>query len=109
MRNTESERLSEEGDAQVLKRMQMRIMTGRQAPFLRAVVPNKERDFTVRPPEAAGFSLVEVLIALALLLIVFVGIAPLFMRGMVDNVAGKNSSPELWTWIFLPMETLRGR
>jgi type II secretory pathway pseudopilin PulG len=39
-----------------------------------------------------GFSLVEVLFAAALLLIIAVGILPLFTQAMVNNVAGRNST-----------------
>lgn len=40
----------------------------------------------------SGFSLVETLVALAILLIVIVGILPVFMRSMRDNVWGRQLS-----------------
>lgn len=39
-----------------------------------------------------GFSLVEVLIAMGVIVIVMVGLLPLFMRSVVENVEGKEST-----------------
>jgi hypothetical protein len=52
----------------------------RPAPALRAARP--------RPRGAAGFTLVESLIGAALLLLVMIGVLPLFTRAMIDNMAG---------------------
>jgi prepilin-type N-terminal cleavage/methylation domain-containing protein len=40
------------------------------------------------PPDAAGFSLVEVLLALALMALLMVGVLPLFTTSMTNNVQG---------------------
>lgn len=40
----------------------------------------------------SGFSLVETLIAAVLLGVIIVGLVPLFMRSIVDNVSGRESS-----------------
>ena len=42
--------------------------------------------------QAAGFSLVEVLIAAALLLVVTVGILPMFTRSITNNIQGKQAT-----------------
>ena len=44
------------------------------------------------PRDDAGFSLVEVLIAAALLLIVSVGILPMFTRSITNNLQGKQAT-----------------
>lgn len=45
-----------------------------------------------RRRRAAGFSLVEVMIAAALLLMIAVGVLPLFARSMMNNVTGSDAS-----------------
>lgn len=45
-----------------------------------------------RPAAEAGFSLVEVLIAAVLLLVVILGLLPLFAASMANNVAGREYS-----------------
>ncbi len=55
----------------------------------------KERDFTMSPRAhraVAGFSLVEVLLASALLLVVVVSIMPLFSRALQSNAIGGQAS-----------------
>ena len=42
------------------------------------------------PGRARGFTLVEVLIAAAILLVVALGILPLFMRSIVSNMEGSD-------------------
>jgi type II secretory pathway pseudopilin PulG len=44
------------------------------------------------PPAAGGYSLVEVLIAAALLLFIAIGVIPLFTRSIINNVAGADST-----------------
>ncbi len=48
--------------------------------------PRRRADHTHRP--ARGFTLIEVLIAAALLLGIALGVVPLFIRGIVSNVEG---------------------
>jgi type II secretory pathway pseudopilin PulG len=45
-----------------------------------------------RRAAAAGFSVVEALIAAAILLIIAIGVLPLFTRAIMDNQAGNDSS-----------------
>ncbi len=45
-----------------------------------------------RSSRARGFSIVEVLIAAAILLIIAIGVLPLFTRSMVNNVSGGEST-----------------
>lgn len=40
----------------------------------------------------AGFSLIEVLIAMGIVVIVMVGLLPLFMRSVVENIEGREST-----------------
>jgi len=51
---------------------------------------NKRRKQT--PAGASGFSVIEALIASAILLLVAIGILPLFVRSMTNNVSGSESS-----------------
>ena len=43
-------------------------------------------------PAAAGFSLIEALIAAAILLIIALGLIPLFSRAITDNVNGNDAT-----------------
>ncbi len=55
--------------------------------------PKRRRSSTVGPaPAEAGFSLVEGLMAAALLLVVAVSVLPLFMRALESNVRGGRAS-----------------
>ena len=45
-----------------------------------------------RRRRAAGFSLIEALIAAAIILIIAIGLIPLFTRAMVNNTAGSDST-----------------
>lgn len=45
-----------------------------------------------RESTVQGFSLVEVLIAMGVIVIVMVGLLPLFMRSVVENIEGKEST-----------------
>lgn len=54
-------------------------------------------DLAAMPPPArgaanAGFSLLEVLVASLLLLVIALGLIPLFTRAMLDNASGRDSS-----------------
>lgn len=49
-------------------------------------------EMAVRRPRGAGFSLVEVLIAGVLLMVITLGILPLFTRAMRDNRSGAEST-----------------
>lgn len=51
--------------------------------------PRRRRD-SLAP--AKGFTLLEVLVAAALLLVVLVGLLPLFMRSIMENVEGREST-----------------
>lgn len=55
---------------------------------------NYSREFKERRPTAddEGFSLVEVLIAMGIVLIAIVGLLPLFMRSVVENIEGREST-----------------
>ncbi len=53
-----------------------------------ATVPDPSAE---RRPEA-GFSLVEVLIAMALLLLIVIGLLPLFTRSMTNNLQGSEAT-----------------
>jgi type II secretory pathway pseudopilin PulG len=56
------------------------------------VSPHRERRRETASDRRAGFSLVEVLIAAALLLFITLGVLPLFTRSMVDNNSGAEST-----------------
>lgn len=47
---------------------------------------------TSRQPGAAGFSMIEALIAAAILLIIALGLLPLFSRAISDNVSGNDAT-----------------
>lgn len=47
---------------------------------------------TTSQSDPAGFSLIEVLIAMGVTLIVLVGLVPLFARSVVENIEGKEST-----------------
>ena len=52
--------------------------------------PNAKR--SSRPGDGGGFSLVEILIAMGIVLIAIVGLLPLFMRSVVENIEGREST-----------------
>ncbi|MCP3961586.1 MAG: hypothetical protein GY719_27405 [bacterium] len=60
---------------------------------------------TVGKPGEEGFSLVEGLIAAALLLVVAVGILPLFMRALESNISGGRSS-QITTFVSADIEAV---
>ena len=45
-----------------------------------------------RPRRDGGFSLIEVLIAMGIVVIAIVGLLPLFMRSVVENIEGREST-----------------
>lgn len=54
--------------------------------------PRRSEVHTYCKPHDEGFSLVEVLIAMGVVVIVMVGLLPLFMRSVVENIEGKEST-----------------
>lgn len=47
---------------------------------------------TIRNHQGEGFSLIEVLIAMAVVVIAMVGLLPLFMRSVIENIEGREST-----------------
>lgn len=45
-----------------------------------------------RPPRQGGFSIIEVLVGFLILLLVLMGLLPLFTRAVVQNVSGKEAT-----------------
>lgn len=45
-----------------------------------------------RRPSRAGFSIVEVLVGFLILLLVVIGLLPIFTRGIIQNVSGREST-----------------
>jgi len=62
------------------------------SPHSNYTVPAPPRRRRALPSAARGFTLLEVLVAAALLLVVLVGLVPLFMRSILDNVEGREST-----------------
>ena len=52
----------------------------------------KRRRLQVRIAATKGFSLIEVLMAMALLVVVVAGLLPLFTRSVLENLEGKEST-----------------